>query len=96
MSAADLSPQFPPPPETKQRDSGGESERERLLATWRLHPTALVDLCSPEIAGGAEDGMGVVRMADTTGREIDEFHFATAADADEAVDYALRQINPGL
>ena len=60
-----------------------------------LHPRALVDLESPAVEVGPNDGGGVVSMTDETGNEIDEFRFGSADEADEAVDYALRQLNPG-
>ena len=85
----------PPAPPFTTGGEGAGSERERLLATWRLHPDALVDLVSPEIEGGADDGAGLVRMTNRQGNDIDEFRFANAAEADDAVDYALRQLNPG-
>ncbi len=84
----------PAAPPLVRDDASGGSERERLLTTWRLHPRALVDLESPEVEGGPNDGGGVVSMTDETGNEIDEFRFASADEADEAVDYALRQMNP--
>ena len=71
-------------------------ERERLLEMWRLHPEGLVDLVSPEIQGGADDGAGRVELNDPTGDFIAEFFFASAEAADEAVDYALRRLNPGI
>ena len=89
---AEAPPAAPPP---VRDDTSGGSERERLLTTWRLHPRALVDLESPAVEGGPNDGGGVVSMTDKTGNEIDEFCFGSADEADEAVDYALRQLNPG-
>src|SRR5260221_12049536 len=86
---------IPPPADRAAHGEGDESERERLLATWRLYPDALVDLCSPEIEDGEHDGAGLVRMTDPEGNDIAEFLFANADAADEAVDFALRRINPG-
>jgi hypothetical protein len=96
MNSSSTQIEAPPPAIPAVSESGDDgSERERLLATWRLHPDALVDLVSPEIEGEADDGAGLVRMTDIKGDDIDEFHFASPDTADEAVDYALRQINPG-
>lgn len=79
---------------TTETDGGG-SERERLLVMWRLYPDALVDLVATEIEGGSADGAGRLEMSDVDGNFIEEFHFSDAAAADEAVIYALRQLNPG-
>jgi hypothetical protein len=83
-----------PPPELGSED--GENERERLLRIWRLHPEALVDLSSEEELGGPDDGIGWGRMTDTNGTDIDEFRFASGEEADDAVDFALRAMNPGI
>jgi hypothetical protein len=87
--------EIPPPTGLPASGDGDEPERERLLATWRLYPDALVDLNSPELDDGEHDGAGLVRMTDTEGNDIAEFRFEDAAAADEAVDFALRRINPG-
>jgi len=95
MNSPITSTEISPPAARTARGEGDESERERLLATWRLYPKALVDLCSPEIEDGEHDGAGLVRMTDPEGNDIAEFMFADADAADEAVDFALRRINPG-
>lgn len=93
MKAVDS--QGTPPVSPQTEGDGNESERERLLRTWRLHPTALVDLCSNEEIGGPADGAGIVTLCAPDGAEIAEFHFHDVAEADAAVDYALRAMNPG-
>lgn len=72
---------------TANLDGEQPSARERLLQLWRLHPEAEVDLCSEEDANG-----GIVRLTDKSGDDIDEFRFASAEDADRAVDYALKEM----
>jgi len=95
--AVEQTPVVPPkPPPAGEQHEGGESERERLLRTWRLHPDAEVDLCSEEKQGGGEDGTGVVHMTEKDGTEVDEFRFGSGEEADEAVTYALRALNPGM
>lgn len=86
----------PPPPVAGGSEEANESERERLLRVWRLHPDALVDLFCEEEQGGPDDGAGVIRMTEEDGTEVDEFRFASGEEADEAVDYALRAMNPGV
>jgi hypothetical protein len=85
----------PSPPEISGAGAEGESERERLLRTWRLYPEAEVDLVSPEESGGAQDGAGMVYLSEKDGTDIDEFRFGSAEEADAAVVYALRAMNPG-
>jgi len=41
-------------------------------------------------------GAGRLEMSDVDGNFIEEFRFANADAADEAVIYALRQLNPHL
>jgi hypothetical protein len=84
------------PPPAKRSEDEGESERERLLRVWRLHPDAEVDLCSEEEQGGPDDGTGLVHLTEKDGTEVDEFRFGSADEADEAVLYALRAMNPGM
>lgn len=74
---------------------GDDSERERLLAMWRLYPEALVDLIASEVDGGPDDGSGLLEMSDERGDLIEEFRFSDTEAADEAVLYALRQLTPG-
>lgn len=93
VEPSDGAPVVPPRLEAGE---GGENERERLLRMWRLHPDAEVDLCSEEEQGGPDDGIGWVRLTGKDGTDIEEFRFASGEEADEAVLYALRAMNPGL
>lgn len=99
MAAPEISTggNLPPIGNDAWEGDGDGSERQRLLDTWRDNPDALVDLIAPEDREGQNDGGGKLTMTEPeSGNEIDEFKFSSPDIANEAVDWALHTINPGM